>query len=93
MRQVGVREFKNQATALLAADEPLTIERHGEPIGFYIPIGSIDPARRNDALRRLGGDVDRTLERLGISEDDLVEEIAAPSAAARGRAGRARPPA
>jgi hypothetical protein len=33
---VGVREFRNQATQYLAGDEVLAIERHGQPIGFYI---------------------------------------------------------
>ena len=33
MRKVGVCEFKDRATALLASGETLVIERHGAPVG------------------------------------------------------------
>ncbi len=39
MKQVGIREFRDHATKYLAGDEVLAIERHGQPIGFYIPTG------------------------------------------------------
>ena len=42
MRAIGVREFRDQATSLLAAGETLVIERHGEAIGFYVPIQAKD---------------------------------------------------
>ncbi len=35
MKHIGVREFKDRANALLSADEPLIIERHGRAIGAY----------------------------------------------------------
>ena len=33
MRAIGVREFRDQATSILAGGETLVIERHGKPIG------------------------------------------------------------
>ena len=35
MRHVGVREFKDKATTLLASDETLVIERHGTALISY----------------------------------------------------------
>ena len=53
MRAIGVREFRDQATSLLAAGETLVIGRHGEAIGFYVPIQAVDRRRGRDALGRL----------------------------------------
>lgn len=76
MRHVGIREFKNQATAMVNAGETLVIERHGTPIGFYVPIDAKDRAAGREALGRLGRVVDDVLERTGLDEDQLVEELA-----------------
>ncbi len=76
MRAIGVREFRDQATSLLAAGETLVIERHGEAIGFYVPIQAKDRRRGRDALGRLGTVVDDLLERSGRDEDELIREVA-----------------
>lgn len=78
MRHVGVREFKTQATAMLASNETLVIERRGKPIGFYLPIEAKDRRAGREALERLGGVVADVLERTGIDEDELVGEITKP---------------
>jgi antitoxin (DNA-binding transcriptional repressor) of toxin-antitoxin stability system len=77
MRAIGVREFRDQATSLLATGETLVIERHGEPIGFYVPIQAKDRRRGRDALGRLGTVVDDVLRRSGLDEDELIREVAA----------------
>ncbi len=77
MRTIGVREFRDQATSLLASDETLVIERHGEPIGFYVPIAAKDRAAGRAALGRLGALVDEVLADTDIDEDDLVREVTA----------------
>ncbi len=40
MRSVGVREFRDNATKLLAAGEGLRIERHGHLVGYFVPAES-----------------------------------------------------
>jgi hypothetical protein len=76
MRTIGVREFRDQATSLLASDETLVVERHGEPIGFYVPIVAKDRHAGRQALGRLGRLVDDLLARTGIDEDELVRKVA-----------------
>ena len=76
MRAIGVREFRDKATSLLAAGETLVIERHGEAIGFYVPIQAKDRRRGRDALGRLGTAVEDLLERSGLDEDELIREVA-----------------
>lgn len=75
MKTVGVREFRDQATSMLGAGETLVIERHGEPIGFYVPITAKDRRAGRNALGRLGEAVAEVLEAANIAEDDLVREV------------------
>ncbi len=75
MRSVGVREFRDQATSMMAAGETLVIERHGKPIGFYVPISAKDRRTGREALGRLGDAADKLLEQTGLDEDELVREV------------------
>ena len=75
MRAVGVREFRDQATSMMSAGETLVIERHGEPIGFYVPIAAKDRRAGRQALGRLGAGVEGMLAGAGIDEDELVDEV------------------
>ena len=75
MRHVGIREFKNQATTMLSAGETLVIERHGKPIGFFVPVAAKDRREGRAALGRLGRVVDELLDESGLDEDELVREI------------------
>ncbi len=71
MKRLGVREFRDHATRYLAGNEVLAIERHGQPIGFYIPTDSSRRERFTQALQRLEHTVQRILAETGISEDEL----------------------
>ena len=71
MKRVGVREFRDHATQYLAGDEVLAIERHGNPIGFYIPAGSGRRERGAEALERLERTIGRVLSETGLTEEEL----------------------
>lgn len=75
MRHVGIREFKNHATTLLSGGETLIIERHGTPIGFFIPVNAKDRVAGRESLGRLGLAVEQVLDRANLDEDELVEEV------------------
>ena len=75
MRSVGVREFRDQATQMMNAGETLVIERHGEPIGFFVPIVAKDRRAGCEALARLGHAVEEVLEATGLTEDELVAQV------------------
>lgn len=75
MRTIGVREFRDQASALLASDETLIIERHGQPIGFYVPVAAKDRRAGRTALGRLATVVDDVMARTGLDEEALVREV------------------
>lgn len=75
MRHVGVREFKDQATSMMNSMETLVIERHGKPIGFFVPVDAKDRKQGRAALGRLGRAVDDVLSSTGLDEEQLVEEL------------------
>jgi hypothetical protein len=71
MKRIGVREFRDHATKYLAGDEVLAVERHGEPIGFYVPTGKSRQENFAEALERLEQTVQRVLAETGMSEEQL----------------------
>lgn len=75
MRSVGVREFRDQATSLMGSGETLVIERHGQPIGFFVPVSAKDRNAGRKVLGRLGAAVESVLEATDLSEDELVAEV------------------
>lgn len=62
----------------MSAGETLVIERHGKPIGFFVPVVARDRKAGREALDRLGETVAKVLEETGLTEDELVAEIAGP---------------
>jgi crotonobetainyl-CoA:carnitine CoA-transferase CaiB-like acyl-CoA transferase len=74
LKNVGVREFRDHATAYLSGSDPVAVSKHGRVIGFYIPL-QVD--RDEDEIRRvvakLGQSVQRILHETGMSEDELAE--------------------
>jgi len=75
MRSVGVREFRDRATSMMSSGETLVIERHGQPIGFFVPITAKDRRAGRAALGRLGDAIGDLLESTGLDEDELVGEV------------------
>ncbi len=73
MKRVGVREFRDRATQYLSGSEVLAVERHGEPIGFYIPTKANRRKNLEDALARLEETAQHILDRTGMSEEELSQ--------------------
>lgn len=71
MKRVGVREFRNHAAEYLGGHDVVAIERHGQPIGFYIPTGPNKKEELDQALERLEQTVRDIMDRTGMSEDEL----------------------
>ena len=75
MKTIGVWEFRDKASSILPCGETLVIERHGEPISFFVPITAKDRRTGREVIGRLGRLVDDLVCRSGIDEDELVREI------------------
>lgn len=75
MRHVGVREFRDKATTLLAGDEKLVIERHGQTIGYYIPVKPKDKANVQQALDRFNTTLEKALAETNMTEDEFFAAL------------------
>jgi hypothetical protein len=74
MKSIEVSDFAEDIIDYLTGDEVLTILRHGEPVGYYIPAEvTTTPARNKRAIEELGETVQRILDRTGLTEDELVQ--------------------
>jgi len=73
---VGVREFREDLAAYIDQSESVTITRHGQTVGLFIPV------RRNrqadlEAYAEAARKANALLTELGLTEDDAVAEFAA----------------
>lgn len=73
MEHVGVREFRDKATHYLKLGRPLAIERHGEVIGYYLPLRRKDPEEIRKRLEAFERALERLLKEAGLTEEEFAE--------------------
>jgi prevent-host-death family protein len=74
--KVGIREFReNLAEYLLESSSPVVITRHGEEVGYYIPVRRRWTEKEKAALDRAAARLDKLLAARGVTEDKLVEKF------------------
>lgn len=75
--RVGVKEFRDQATRLLAQDAPFAVERHGKVIGLYTPLTWTpeQQARVEQAAHGLDATMAQVARDLGLSLDALEDVL------------------
>ncbi|HTX75514.1 MAG TPA: hypothetical protein VMD29_04840 [Terracidiphilus sp.] len=75
-QSVGIREFRdNLATYLLESDKPLAITRHGDTIGFYLPVRRKPTQEQRLALAEARARLQKAMEAAGVTEDEIVEDF------------------
>lgn len=75
MDSVGIREFREKLSSILASSSPVAITRHGETVGFYVPARRKRSEADLDALRRAGEQMDALIAAAGTTEAELVEDF------------------
>lgn len=73
--KVGVKEFRAKLPSYLESLYPLTITRHGETIGYYIPTRHGRNQQELDALKEAAAKLEAMMSALGVSEDDIVADF------------------
>ena len=75
-QSVGIREFRDKlATYLLEADGPLAITRHGDTIGYYLPVRRKPTAAQLDSFRQAGVRMQKMMAQAGVTESEISEEF------------------
>ncbi|HEX7039907.1 MAG TPA: hypothetical protein VF202_07350 [Trueperaceae bacterium] len=69
MRNVGIREFRDNATKLLAAGEGLRIERHGHLVGYFVPA---QDREGNPALVELAELLRDAIDSSDLSQEEMI---------------------
>lgn len=74
-QRIGVRELREKLSSCLDSGEPIEVTRHGQTIGFFIPVPRRPGQAEREALLEAGKKMDEELIRLGLKEDALLEEF------------------
>ena len=75
-QSVGIREFRDKlATYLLTADKPLAITRHGDTIGYYLPVRRKRSEAQKAALDVAHAQIQKMMAEAGITEDEIVDDF------------------
>jgi antitoxin (DNA-binding transcriptional repressor) of toxin-antitoxin stability system len=72
---IGIRELREKLSSFLESSEPIEVTRHGQTIGFFIPISRRPGQAEREALLEAGKRLDEELIRLGLKEDELLKEF------------------
>lgn len=71
---VGVREFRQDLAEYIDQSEPVTVTRHGQTVGLFIPVRR-DRAAEIAAYSEAAKKASALLEQLGVTEDEVVAEF------------------
>jgi len=71
----GVREFREDLAGYIDQPEPVTITRHGQTVGLFIPVNR-DRQADLDAYAEAARKANSLLAELGMTEDAVVAEFA-----------------
>jgi len=88
--KIGIRQFRENLAGYLESGTPLTIMRHGETLGYYIPAQRRSRKTELEAMRAAAKDLDEMIASWGASEDELMEEYKGIRRAARNKKQNAR---
>ena len=74
--KVGMREFRAHLQQYLMMSSPVSITRHGETVGYYIPTRS-NQAEISDlhSLKQAAAKLDQLLSENGITEETLFTDF------------------
>jgi len=84
--KVGIREFRAGLAEYIESETPVTITRHGQTVGFFIPArGQMDADLA--ALKKASAELDRMLAAQSVDVEAVAAEfkVARKAAASRKR--------
>ncbi len=78
---VGIREFRATLAEVIDADTPVTVTRHGQAVGLFVPL--LRPSA--EELQRLRDAANKLQEVMPLTEEDVEAMVADFDALRRGR--------
>lgn len=82
----GIREFRANLASILESKTPVTVTRHGETLGVFVPVGaspkpanlprSKKPTRADiEAVRQAGAKMDAMIAAMGTTAEELIADF------------------
>jgi antitoxin (DNA-binding transcriptional repressor) of toxin-antitoxin stability system len=75
LEKIGIREFRNNLAKYLTANKPVAVMRHGQTVGYFLPIHKKPEQAELESLKLAAAKLDELLESSGVTEDELIEEF------------------
>jgi PHD/YefM family antitoxin component YafN of YafNO toxin-antitoxin module len=74
--KVAIRQFRAKlATYVLESDSPIAITRHGDTVGYFIPVRHKRTEVERQALKAAVAQLEQMLQKQGVTEEDLVADF------------------
>jgi PHD/YefM family antitoxin component YafN of YafNO toxin-antitoxin module len=73
--KVGVKEFRQNLPSYLESVLPVAITRHGETLGYYIPVRYDQNQADFQTLKKAIEKLQSMMNDLKVSEDEIVDEF------------------
>jgi antitoxin (DNA-binding transcriptional repressor) of toxin-antitoxin stability system len=74
--KVGIREFRDKlSTYLLESETPVAITRHGDTVGYFLPVRRKRSEAERAAFKEASARWQETLDAAGISEEEAVADF------------------
>ena len=74
LEKVNVREFRAHLANYLETEEPVALTRHGETVGFYVPVHRPNINDR-EAFKAASQRLSSLLDTLGETEDSIANDF------------------
>lgn len=73
--RIGIRELRDKLASYMESTVPIEVTRHGQTVGFYIPVPKRPGQAEREALLEAGRRMQAELARLGVTEEVLVGDF------------------
>ncbi|MDA8108984.1 MAG: prevent-host-death protein [Betaproteobacteria bacterium] len=73
--RIGIRELRDKLASYMESTVPIEVTRHGQTVGFYIPVPRRPGQAEREALLEAGRRMQAELSRLGVTEEELVADF------------------
>ena len=73
--RIGIRELRDKLASYTESTVPIEVTRHGQTVGFYIPVPKRPGQAEREALLEAGRRMQAELARLGVTEEELVADF------------------
>ena len=73
--RIGIRELRDKLASYMESTVPIEVTRHGQTVGFYIPVPRRPGQAEREALVEAGRRMQAELARLGLTEEELVADF------------------